>query len=102
MNQPNNPTQLTFVNSKRLQALRDKTAAAPVVHQVQTNQGKEDAKTAHLRRLVQQRLTEILAQLPPGRQRKLFKIRYRVELEELDVMPIDEVARLLNVKPARN
>lgn len=99
------PMPLTFADSSRLRSLSQnspttsgqnltppKTAVTPVM---------EDAETANLRRLIAQKLAEIVANLPAGKQHSLFKIRYRIELDQIDNMPVTEVAEILNIKLPR-
>ncbi|MGZ4957933.1 MAG: hypothetical protein ACXV7J_01660 [Methylomonas sp.] len=100
------PTQLNLVNSGRLQALR-KQSGSPLKDegrmvdspQFAEPNPKEDAQTAQLRRQVYQRLQAILAGLPAGKQRSLFKIRYGVALDELEKLPVQQVAALLKIGP---
>lgn len=101
------PTQLNLVNSRRLQELRKQSVAAgnaeaPATPPVSAGPSvKEDAETAQLRREVDQRLQEILARLPAGKQRSLFKIRYGVALDELERLPIQRVAVILQIHPTK-
>lgn len=102
------PTQLNLVNSSRLKALSKqsgtsaKDEACPVASpELIRPNPKEDAETARLRRQVDHRLQEILARLPAGKQRSLFKIRYGVALDELERLPIQRVAAILQIHPTK-
>ena len=50
------------------------------------------------RQLIDQRLAEILAQLPVGKQQRLFKIRYGVALDEIQHLAIKKVFGLLAIQ----
>ncbi len=93
------PRQLQLINSSRLQALRNKAASPPeqAQHQPPVTQS-EDAETARLRQLVEQRLAQILATLPPGKHRSLFKIRFGTELEALKAMSPQQASKVLKIK----
>lgn len=101
---PTNPNQLNLVSSERLRALRNKTGvhnidkagfgfAKPVI---------ENSDEARLRAAIRQRLDEILASLPAGKQRSLFKIRYGMELDNLEHLPADQIAAKLKIKLAKS
>jgi len=49
------------------------------------------------RQLIDSRLAEILASLPAGMQRSLFKIRYGVELDRLRNLPIKRILSVLKI-----
>ncbi|MGY6274989.1 hypothetical protein [Methylomonas sp. MgM2] len=101
-----NPTQLNLVNSNRLQALRkqssvdesDNTQRTTSRHPAGAN-AQEDAESNRLRTQVNQRLAEILANLPAGKRRSLFKIRFGVDLDKLEQMPSKQAAALLKIEP---
>lgn len=96
------PRQLQLVNSSRLQALRSKSAQTTESAKIQTpakpTKPSEDPETARLRHLVEQKLSQILANLPAGKQHSLFKIRFGVELETLYSLPPQEAAKTLKIK----
>ena len=48
--------------------------------------------------LIDQQLAEILAGLPAGKQRSLFKIRYGIDLDTLKQQPIHRIIQLLKIK----
>lgn len=91
--------------SSRLQEMREKAMAArqtPVVNEPQ--QALPSKLEKHLspelimaRQLIDQRLAEILAGLPAGKQRTLFKIRFGVELEQIKSLPMKRVISLLKI-----
>ncbi len=100
-----NPTQLNLVNSSRLQSLVKKNAIAEPLASppkdtspFQSNRA-EDVKTARLRKQINERLAQILTQLPQGKQHKLFKIRFGVSLEEIRNLPIERAAQILKLTP---
>ena len=101
-------TQLNLINSSRLQALRKHSIApetnrAPqsALPQAAKQSLQEDAETIRLRQLIEHRLKEIWANLPIGKQRSLFKIRYGVGFDELDQLPIQRVISILRIDLAR-
>ncbi|MCK9605617.1 MAG: hypothetical protein M0R33_04100 [Methylomonas sp.] len=47
--------------------------------------------------LIDQRLAEILAYFPAGRQRSLFKIRYGVDPDNLKQQPIQQIFNVLKI-----
>ena len=109
--QPNcasQPLAVGFVKSSRLQALREQAQAGtdnsgdplPATQQQARDQSGLDADLLQVRQLIEQRLAEIMAVLPQGRQRRLFKIRFGVELDEIKQLPIKRVVKLLNLEPA--
>lgn len=50
------------------------------------------------RQMIDQRLQEILAGFPTGRQRSLFKIRYGADPENLKHRPIRDIVKLLHIR----
>ena len=100
---PISPGDLSLVapdKSRRLQAMRDKALTADAVERQPCSPLAALNLSPELllaREAIDQRLTEILAMLPPGKQRRLFKIRYGVELEQISVLPIKHVCKLLNI-----
>ncbi|QPK65200.1 sigma-70 family RNA polymerase sigma factor [Methylomonas sp. LL1] len=113
MSKPNTPLhsgpiQLNLINSTRLQTLRNQSSGAgqdPHRQSAFKNVGhpdhEEDAQTARLRQRIDQRVIEILSQLPAGKQRSLFKLRFGLELDELKQLPIRQAAEILKIKPDR-
>lgn len=100
------PAQLNLVSSSRLQSLRKQATAYgddagnPSVLSQRVQPGKpDDAATKRLRQQVENRLQEIIATLPAGKQRSLFKIRYGVALDELEQLPVQKVAAILKILP---
>ena len=100
------PTQLNLVNSERLQLLRKQVMRS---ENVQTQKSSalcpsnarphEDAEAIQLRNQVNQRLSEILATLPAGKRRSLFKIRFGVELDKFEQIPVKQAAAILKIQP---
>lgn len=97
----NGASQLNLVDSSRLQALRNKTTAnrdaTPSKRAGEQTNGL-DAETARLRQQIQQQLSEILAQLPAGRQRSLFKIRFGITVDAIENLPPEQAAAILKIK----
>lgn len=52
-----------------------------------------------LRKLIEQQLQTLLATFPGNKKKRYFQIRYGISLQQLEQMPITEVATLLKVKP---
>ena len=106
MNKPSSgPSQLNLVNSSRLRSLRNKTTQAQnntaiekQSHASSEQTLKEDAETARLRRLIRQRLAEILAQLPTGKQHSLFKIRFGMTMDEFEQLTPRQAAAVLTIE----
>ncbi|MGR8929982.1 MAG: hypothetical protein ACU836_05020 [Gammaproteobacteria bacterium] len=97
------PTQLNLISSNRLQALRNQ--ASPRIEET-PNSGKtthaksaEDPYASRLREKVNQRLDQILDQLPAGRRQSLFKIRFGVTLGQFHELSVTEMARILKIGP---
>lgn len=92
--------QLNLVNSSRLQALRNKASQSvefpPAV--AEPASAGEDAADAGLQLIIEQRLNEILQQLPAGRQHSLFKIRYGHSPQQLLALPPRQAAAVLRIK----
>jgi len=103
---PYGPTQLNLVNSHRFQVLRKQAMRSESVRMQQSTavsqsdaNPHDDAESMYLRNQVNQRLAEILAKLPTGKQRSLFKIRFGVELDKLEQMPVKQAAAILKIQP---
>ena len=106
-----NPTEtsLTLLDSgksRRLQEMRNKSLNLPtsaITNDQTAGQSKlEDKIQPELlllaRRLIDQALAEILAGLPAGKQRSLFKIRYNMDLNTLEQQPIHHIVKQLKIK----
>lgn len=94
-----NPRQLNLVHSKRLQSL---TSASSRIDQakhaeIAATTLQDDPNAAYLLCQIQQRIAEILAQLPEGKHRSLFKIRFGVSLDELEKMSFQQAAAILKI-----
>lgn len=90
--------------SSRLQEMRNRALAAnaptaPAQPQKQTKEGGKglSPELALARQLIDQRLAEVMASLPAGKQKNLFKIRYGVELDQIKQLPIKRVAAMLKI-----
>lgn len=98
------PSDLSLVTpgkSSRLLAMRDKAVTANVLGQNQCiaeAPAKLRPELLLARQAIEQRLTEIMAKLPAGKARRLFKIRYGVELEQIKVLPLKRVFKLLEIQ----
>lgn len=101
---PASPSQLNLVSSGRLQALRKQATtsepALPTPKSAKPDKA-ENEETAKLKRQIEQRLQEILAKLPQGKQRSLFKIRYGLTLEEFESLTVQQAAAILKIHPNR-
>lgn len=105
------PSNLVLVNSQRLRNLAKRASdteeqpASAGFPFVSNPQEKEDPANAELRQQIRQALAEILASLPAGKQRSLFKIRYGITLEALEQLPPQQAAatlKLETLKPVKN
>ena len=104
MNKPKSGTSdaslLVIGKSSRLQEMRNKnlnqTEPAKELHQPQIKPQSNELSIAQ--QIIDQQLNAILAGLPPGKQRSLFKIRYGMELEQIKQLPIRQIIRLLKIE----
>lgn len=48
--------------------------------------------------VIDQQLAQLLAGLPAGKQQRLFKIRFGVELAEIKSLPLIQVVKLLDIR----
>jgi hypothetical protein len=104
MNKPKSGTSdaslLVIGKSSRLQEMRNKnlnqTAPAKALKQPQIKPQSSELSSAQ--QIIDQQLNAILAGLPPGKQRSLFKIRYGMELEQIKQLPIRQIIRLLKIE----
>ena len=93
-----------LAKSSRLQALRAQAKSleqskSPVpVAGGSAHKSNLDPLLLLAQELIDQRLTEILAALPPGMQKRLFKIRFGVELDEIRQLPIKRLLPLLKIQ----
>jgi hypothetical protein len=90
--------------SSRLRDMRNSVleakAPAPLVQpKKQTTRDDKDLspELTLARRLIDQRLAEIMATLPAGKQLSLFKIRFGVELDQIKTLPIKRVVAILKI-----
>lgn len=96
--------------SSRLRAMRAQANEQKPVQQSPASIAiQSKSATEHLspelllaRQLIDQRLSEILAQLPAGKQQRLFKIRYGVALDAIHQLAIKKVFSLLSIQNANS
>ncbi len=53
-----------------------------------------------VRQLIDQRLDEILNSLPLGKQKRLFKIRFGIDVDLIRELPIKRVLSLIKIQPS--
>ncbi|MDT4288179.1 hypothetical protein RO575_01285 [Methylomonas sp. MO1] len=103
---PTRPADSLLVNpgkSSRLQEMRQRAATANQPIPVPTQpafQAKDEGLSPELalaRQLIDQRLSEILATLPVGKQRRLFKIRFGMEPEKIKELAIKQIFAALEI-----
>jgi hypothetical protein len=103
---PSRPADSLLVNpgqSSRLQAMRQRAATsnqpapAPAKPTLQAKDESLSPELALARQLIDQRLSEIMAALPVGKQQSLFKIRFGMEPEQIKALPIKQVFALLEI-----
>ncbi|WP_446811936.1 hypothetical protein ACH50O_10345 [Methylomonas sp. 2BW1-5-20] len=103
---PSRPADSLLVNpgkSSRLQEMRQRatTANQPAPAPTQpTFRAKDENLSPELtlaRQLIDQRLSEIMAALPVGKQRSLFKIRFGMEPAQIKALPIKQIFSLLEI-----
>lgn len=103
---PSRPADSLLVNpgkSSRLQEMRQRAATAnqpapaPAQPSFQAKDENMSPEMALARQLIDHRLTEILAALPIGKQRRLFKIRFGVEPEKIKDLAIKQIFALLEI-----
>lgn len=96
----NAPNELNLVSSSRLKALRDKQLQeqAGKAHSSPAKTSKaETSDLAVAQQLIDSALQQIISQLPVGKQRSMFKIRYGVDPADVKQLPILDVFKLLNI-----
>lgn len=94
-----------LAQSSRLREMREKAlgavAPSPAPKTTAPETSPSDAKLSPelllARRLIDQRLAELLATLPPGKQNSLFRIRFGLELSEIKTLPIRRVFGKLKI-----
>ena len=96
-------TVVNLGKSSRLQAMRDKAVVAETRAQPgpPANRIDDSGLSPELllaRRMIDQRLAEIWAKLPAGKQNSLFKLRYGVDLEQVRNLPIKRLVKLLQIQ----
>lgn len=107
---PSRPADSLLVNpgkSSRLQDMRQRAATphqpppAPVQPSFLAKDENLSPELALARQLIDQRLNEILAALPVGKQRRLFKIRFGMEPEQIKALAIKQIFALLEINHPR-
>lgn len=98
-------TLLASGKSSRLREMRNKNLnlSAPTItnDQKPAQANLKDQIQPELllaQQLIDQQLAEILAGLPAGKQRSLFKIRYGMDLDALKQQPIHHIVKLLKIR----
>ena len=84
---------LNLVNSSRLKALRERSATPNAEPAIADNPTNLD----DLQRFIASHIAQILASMPTGRQKSLFKIRYGLTPEDLQRQPAKQVAEILGI-----
>lgn len=92
-------SRLLEMRKKSRQASADNLIAENGIARPASKSARNDANPQLLlaQQLIDQRLAEILAGFPAGRQRSLFKIRYGIDPENLKQQPIQYIVKLLNI-----
>ena len=92
--------------SRRLQAMRTNTLSAQTPA-VKSGNSEADSRNSSLspdlimvRQMIDQKLAEILASLPAGKQKRMFKIRYGIDIDLIKQLPIKNVLSLMKIQPA--
>lgn len=94
---PNAPNELNLVNSARLRAIRDQQSQNTVQAAKAVARQPENSDLRIAQALIDSALHELLSQLPEGKQRSLFKIRFGVDPAELKQGSILEALKLLKL-----
>ena len=91
------PHELNLVNSSRLRAIREKQ----LLDKPQSSKSfepKPDLSELHMaQQLIDAALHEIISQLPEGKQRSFFKIRFGVDLAEIKQGSVLDAFKLLGI-----
>lgn len=69
----------------------------PPASKVLVNDENLSPELALARQLIDQRLAELLASLPAGKQRSLFNIRFGMEPDKIKELPIKQIFALLEI-----
>lgn len=90
-------SRLLEMRQKSLHLRADTVTSAP--QRNNTNPSTSQAPELLLaQQLIDQRITEILSGLPAGKQRSLFKIRYGIDFDSLQQLPINRLIKLLKIQ----
>lgn len=94
-------TLLASGKSSRLLEMRNKSLNSDQVtaakESISPQTKPQDAELLLAQQIIDQCLATILADLPVGKQRSLFKIRYGIELEQLKQQPIKQIISVLKI-----
>jgi hypothetical protein len=99
---PSASSLVSPAKSSRLQAMREQSMQIKTVQTVEVS----DKNPLHsnvspelllARQVIDTRLTEVLHLLPEGKQKRLFKLRFGVELTEIRNLPIKRIVNLLAI-----
>ncbi|ANE56058.1 hypothetical protein [Methylomonas sp. DH-1] len=106
-NKPSGGGGLTvgFAQSSRLRKMREKAlgaatpapAVTPAIAETSAGDTKLSPELLLARRLIDRRLSELLATLPSGKQHSLFRIRFGIELNRIKDLPIRQVFSRLKI-----
>ena len=101
-------SEIILQKSSRLQAMRaaaigTKPEAAPVkaVQIAVSNDKKLSPELLLARQLIDQRLAELVANLPVGKQQGLFKIRFGMTPEQIKQLTLKQIFSKLAINPAQ-
>ena len=95
---------LSSGKSSRLMDMRNKSLnlhndAPPVSTQPQaSDKSKQNPDLLLARQLIDQRVADILAGLPVGKQRSLFKVRYGFDPENIHLQPLAQLIKSLKIQ----
>jgi len=91
-----NDTQaLNLVNSRRLQALRERGTNANVA--IETDTTPDTTGSDAMQQFIALQIENILAAMPVGKRKSLFKIRYGVTPDELRSQAPEQAAKILGI-----
>lgn len=100
-NQPQIASELVIARSSRLQAMREASSKQQLTSKNSSDApppaAPADAELALARQLLDQRLQEILATLPAGKQLRLFKIRFGYEPEQIKQLSFKQAFKVLQI-----
>ena len=96
----NPPNELNLVSSSRLRAIREQQSLDKSSHNrfgsTQIHQN-DVSDLMHAQQLIDEMIAQKLNELPVGKQRSLFKIRYGVDPSGIKQLPVLKVLNLLGI-----